>query len=370
MLKRFTSIWSSIVITILATQVLNAEDQSGVKDGAIPTATIEEWSQKFLGWAHYYPEYVIPSKPSIPGFTNVYMTDVPTVYQLPGDSKWYMSFIGFDGRGYESFVAVSQDLVHWKMLGLAMGYGPEKEFDHGGVVLGGYLFDSYKIDGSRVLKKYKGRFWSLYGAYPNQGGYELRPGYEGVACSEDGIHWRRAKSKYILSVHEPDVKPWEKDCIYQPWLVEYKKKFYDFYNAANGGDEQIGLATSTDLLSWTRHADNPVIRNRPDCEDAHMASDGKVFRDGDHWVMMYFGLKKDHAHVMIAFSRDLLRWTARVEPMVRAGGHPLGLDSEHAHKISLVRNPKNGTWYLFYDAVGKKGRGIALLTDKPLDLKK
>jgi hypothetical protein len=40
--------------------------------------------------------------------------------------------------------------------------------------------------------------------YPKQGGYEIDPGYEGVAASEDGMTWKRAKDKYILSVHEAD----------------------------------------------------------------------------------------------------------------------------------------------------------------------
>lgn len=330
-------------------------------------ATVEKWSEKFVGWRHYQPDHVISPKPNLPGYPDVHMTDVPTVYQIPGDEKWYMTFIGFDGKGYQSFVAESADLLQWNPLGLAMGYGPEGDFDHGGVVLGAYLYDSYEIDAPRRLKKWQGQYWSLYGAYRHQGGYEVRPGYEGIATSDDGIHWRRAPQRpgYILSVHEPDVGSWEKDCIYQPWLVEYEGKFYNFYNAANANVEQIGLVVSNDLLNWTRYADNPVIRNRPDCEDAVMASDGKVFRDGDHWAMFYFGLRQSHAHVMLAFSRDLLHWTARRDPIYLAGGHPDGLDAEHAHKISLVYNPKDETWYMFYNAVGKKGRGIGLLTSKP-----
>ena len=41
-------------------------------------------------------------------------------------------------------------------------------------------------------------------------------------------------------------------------------------------------------------------------------------------------------------------------------------NKECAHKISLVYNPKNETFYLYYCAVGSKGRGIGLITSKPL----
>ena len=96
-------------------------------------------------------------------------------------------------------------------------------------------------------------------------------------------------------------------------------------------------------------------------------SDGKVFRDGDHWVMFYFGLDAAFkAHIMAAFSRDLQHWSAHPEPLYKAGGNPSGLDSSYAHKISLVYNPKNETFYLYYCACGNKGRGIGLITSKPL----
>ncbi len=331
----------------------------------IDRATLDAWSAPYRNW-HYHPDYVIPVAPAVPGFEDFKNTDVPTVYQLPGDPAWYMSYIAFNGQGYQSFVAKSDDLLQWREHRLAMGFGPEGAFDHGGAVLGAYLYTGYDVGAPRVLKQRDGRFWSLYGAYPRQGGYELRPGYEGLAYSEDGLHWKRAQDRYILSVHDADIAPWEKDCIYQPWLLEHEGRFYNFYNAADGGQEQTGLALSTDLRTWQRHPGNPVVRNRPDGYDANFASDPKVFRDGEHWTMIYFGVARGHAHIMVAFSRDLLAWTSHPDPLYQAGGHPQGLDTEHAHKSSLVQHPTTCTRYLYYSAANKAGRGIALLTSAPL----
>ncbi len=333
--------------------------------------TLAAWSAPYRGW-HYYPEHVIPEQPEIRGHEDVIMTDAPTVYQRPGDPKWYMSFIGFNGQGYQSFVAESTDLVHWGSMRLAMGFGKEGEFDHGGCVIGAYLYESYDIKARRTLKKRDGKFWTLYGCYAKQGGYEVDPGYEGVASSEDGLTWQRAKEQYILSIHEPEVGSWEKACIYQPWLVEHEGRFYNFYNAKQMVPiylEQTGLATSSDLLNWRRHEANPVVRVRPGGYDEEFCADPKVFRDGDHWVMLYFGVGHGGAHIMAAFSRDLLHWTADPEPLYKAGGHPSGLDKRYAHKISLVWNPANETFYMYYNAVGVKGRGIGLITSKPLGKK-
>jgi len=332
----------------------------------IDAMTLEEWSAPYRGW-HYWPEHVIPSQPKIAGYGQFHNTDVPCVYQLPGQGdRWLMSFIAFDGQGYNSFVAESTNLVQWTNPRLAMGFGPTNEFDHGGCVIGAFLYDSYDVKSPRVLAKRDGTFWSLYGCYPRQGGYELRPGYEGVACSNDGLTWRRAKNVPILAVQDPDCGEWEKDCIYQPWLVSYRGRFFNFYNAANGGTEQTGLAFSTDLLNWMRFPANPVICNRPGGYDAQFASDPKVFRDGDHWTMFYFGVGHGGAHIMIAFSRDLVHWTSHPEPLYKAGGNSSGLDKQYAHKISLVYNPKNETFYMYYCACGSKARGIGLITSKPI----
>jgi hypothetical protein len=69
---------------------------------------------------------------------------------------------------------------------------------------------------------------------------------------------------------------------------------------------------------------------------------------------------------MAAFSRDLVHWTADAEPLYRTGGNPSRLDQQYAHKVSLVYNPKNATFYLYYCACGSKGRGIGLITSRPL----
>jgi predicted GH43/DUF377 family glycosyl hydrolase len=328
----------------------------------IDRQTLDAWAAPYRGWC-YWPEPIVPANPNIPGHERFRNTDVPCVYQLPGQpDKWFMSFIAFDGKGYNSFVAHSTDLVHWSNPKLAMGFGPSGQFDHGGCVIGAFLYESYDIKAPRLLKRRDGKYWSLYGCYPRQGGYELRPGYEGVAVSDDGLTWRRAKDQPILSVHDTDCGDWEKSCIYQPWLVEHEGRFFDFYNAAQGGTEQMGLAISDDLLNWKRHPGNPIVRNRPGGFDARFCSDGKVFRDGDHWTMFYFGVGRGGAHIMVAFSRDLLDWTAHPEPLYKAGGHPGGLDKQYAHKISLVHNPKNDTFYMHYCATGNQGRCIGLIT--------
>jgi hypothetical protein len=122
--------------------------------------------------------------------------------------------------------------------------------------------------------------------------------------------------------------------------------------------------------SWLRHADNPILRAdgqrdniTNDGFDTQFKSDAKVFWDEDaaHWVMFYFGVGKGGAHIMVAFSKDLLHWISDTNPLYTAGANPSGLDKQHAHKISLIWNPLSATWFMFYCAVGDAGRGIGLI---------
>lgn len=344
-------------------------------EGKLFTSRMAEISDSFRGWT-YYPAHVIASSPE---GIDAQMTDVPTVYRLPGcDDVWFMSFVGFDGSGYQSYVAESKNLVDWTNIRLAFGYGEnEGDWDYGGRVLGAYLYEDYDLKGSRTLKRRDGLFWGLFGAYRNRGGYEIDPGYEGVAVSDDGLTWRRASEDPILSVSDGDCdKTWEGDSIYQPWLFETKDgRYLNFYNAKTmipDWTEQIGLAKSEDLIHWRRHDSNPIIcvRSSGDGHDARFAADAKVYRlDEELHVMFYFGVNvKWHASIMVAYSSDLKHWVADPEPLYRWGGHPGGLDEEHAHKTSLVYNPENDTFYLYYCAVtvGESGRGIGLLTSKIL----
>lgn len=98
--------------------------------------------------------------------------------------------------------------------------------------------------------------------------------------------------------------------------------------------DRLGLATLYPTIA--------VIKSGPPGSyDTKMASDPKVWFDEEQgvYVMFYFGLgdaSDGHADIMIAFSTDLFTWQKDPEPLYKAGGHPMGIDKQYAHKISLI----------------------------------
>src|SRR3974390_1121358 len=79
---------------------------------SIDSETVSNWSAPFRNWT-YWPTPVIRKMQARPGATNILGTAVPTVFQIPGDEKLYMSFVAFDSKGYQSYIAESTNLVDW-----------------------------------------------------------------------------------------------------------------------------------------------------------------------------------------------------------------------------------------------------------------
>ena len=341
------------------------------------------------------------------------LTDTAVVFEkAPEDSiapghKYRMTYLFFNNSGkgsfgYEAALATSADLLNWEFnkggdRGVVFKRNPVKgTYDYGGVTFGGMHFQNASLRSRRLLKKVGGRYHALYGCYPSRDGYEAGNGGQGVAYSKDGVQWERVSQTVpVLTGGSSKLKAWESEVVYEPFLVEPQEGvFLDFYNARGINEygkraEESGLAslnlsvsppagpfpgiTATGTRSaWVREDGvSPVLPSgAPGSADTAMASDPKVFWDEEQrvWVCFYFGLgdaTHGHADVLVAFARDLEGpWYKDPEPLYKAGGHPMGIDQQHAHKISIIFDDE-GTGYLFYTAVGPKGRGIALLTSQP-----
>ena len=323
---------------------------------------LEHWADPFRRWC-YHPGLVLSAEQHAQeGFS---LVDGPNVFWHRG--SWRRLYFGFDGRGYQSCLASSDDLIHWQPHSVVLSFGERGRFDYGGVAMVGPLLQSNDIRQVPQLKKWRDRYWVVYGCYPQQGGYELGHGGQGLVWSENGFDWQRySETTPVFSVD--GAEEWENRVLYSPCIVEHGQRFFNFYNAKGDADrEQIGLALSTDLVHWQRYAGNPVIRNGTTGYDRELAADAKIYWHDDHWVMFCFGAStladgQLHAQTLAAFSTDLFSWIKYPHPVLVSGGHPAGLDRTHAHNVSLVYRQEENKLYLFYCAVGDQGRGIALAT--------
>lgn len=284
----------------------------------------------------------------VPGAFDEKSVDAPFVFWHRG--QFHLMYVGFDGQGYQTALATSGDLVRWEFKGVILRRGEPGRWDSVGAAGSSMLRESYELGALPRLKKRDGKYWMIYHSYPAFG-YESGPAEIGMAWCEDEdlMEWHRLDNP-VFSWR--DGQAWDRGGLYKAWLLEHDGLYYIFYNAKDkdepGWVEQTGMATSADMLHWERCGENPVLPVSEGCWDSKFASDPMVLRDGDRWVMFYFGFDYRHAQEGIAFSDDLVHWTRYPEPIIRAGTGE-ELDSIHAHKPAVVT--RDGVLYHIYCAV-------------------
>ncbi|MGZ3846981.1 MAG: glycosylase, partial [Flavisolibacter sp.] len=182
--------------------------------------------------------------------------DCPTVFRKGG--TWYMSYLQFDGRGYETWLAKSKDLLHWEKMGRLMSHSSDTTQWDASQKAGYVALVDTKWGGDYALKKYNGKYWmSYFGG--REKGYEAGLLSLGMAYTEKDpttVHeWTRL-SHPILSSHDSDVRWWENTKQFKSTVIYDKTKttgypFVIYYNA-NGDTakdnkktrwfERIGMA--------------------------------------------------------------------------------------------------------------------------------
>ncbi len=280
------------------------------------------------------------------GAFDSHAVDCPFLFFHNG--KFWMTYVGWDGIGYQTGLASSDDLLNWNKERLLLGRGPKGSITEHNAALTCILRDN-ALYGSGALKRVKGRFVGTYHAYP-QPGYETGPAVIGLCYSDDLRSWDVCPP--VLSP-EPSCE-WEAGGLYKSWLLEFGGVYYLFYNAKNKTDgswvEQTGFATSHDLVHWVRYPGNPVLRlgAKGDFDD-RFASDPCVLQHEGVWIMFYFGLCSDgHARDGVALSTDLMHWRKEKQLLIDVGCEG-SLDARYAHKPGIISRDKK--LYHFYCAV-------------------
>lgn len=291
--------------------------------------------------------------------------DCPFVFRA--NNRFHMTYVGFDGTGYQTGLAQSDDLKNWTRAGLIFPRDPSSPITRYNAALMCILRDD-RLESAGELKKVDGRYLGAWHAYPNPG-YEVGPAVIGLAWSDDLLHWERTDP---ILTPDPDAA-WEAGGLYKPYLIKVGDTYYLFYNAKNTEKrwhEQTGLAISKDLKTWRRYPGNPIIRNGPEQSwDARFASDPAVYKVGKHWALYYFGLANDgKARDLLALGDDLTHFTKVPEILVDVG--PSGsVDETYAHKPALITS--NGILYHFYCAVSGQWphevRGISVARSRSWD---
>ena len=112
--------------------------------------------------------------------------DCPFVFHHGG--RFYMTYVGWDGTGYQTGLASSGDLLDWKKEGCILHRDPSSPVTRYNIAMN-WIVRQNDLRSAGELKKVRGRFLGAYHAYPNVG-LEEGPAVIGLCWSDDLRHWQ------------------------------------------------------------------------------------------------------------------------------------------------------------------------------------
>jgi predicted GH43/DUF377 family glycosyl hydrolase len=360
-----------ILLIFYSTGGLNAQQKTASVESALKnpvSATLMQKIYEEVKTPYKYGLVMVPED-------NAHKLDCPTVFRE--GSYWYMTYLVYSGRGYETWLSRSKDLLNWENQGRLLSFSDQGNWDDNQKA--GYnALQSTDWGGKYELGQYDGKYWMSYFGGKEKG-YETEPLSIGIAYTDQKPsivqEWSRLP-KPVLSSADADVNWWDnRNKLFKSTVIEDKEKltghrFVMYYNAV--GDsllnnkktrwyERIGMAVSDDMQHWKRFGKNPVVHH-----PVGITGDAVIQKIKNTWVMFYFGaFWKDRkgAFNRFAASKDLINWTDwQGEDLIRSSEK---FDELYAHKSFVLKH--KGVVYHFYCAVNQKDqRGIAVATSKDL----
>ena len=238
--------------------------------------------------------------------------------------------------------ADSTDGVHFTRRSEPV-FSPEKDYEKDG-----------GVEDPRLVE-----FGDTY--YLTYTGYNKKDAQLCLATSKDLVHWER--KGVILPAYKGrwNIR-WTKSGAIVPEKIAGKYWMY-FLGTAKDNNDQVGLASSTELLHWTEETDAPVLPVRPGMFDARVAEPGPApIVTSKGIVLIYNGAddKLVYRTGLAMFDRnDPRRLIARTDTPVFAPEKPWEKVGQVPNVVFVEGMVRQGKRYLFYYGGADTNVGVA-----------
>lgn len=204
----------------------------------------------------------------------------------PAEEKYKMWYAGqyFNTYRYEIGYAYSADGINWiKYTEPVLPVGISTKWDNG------------FLEGPSLVKvddMYK-MWYCGYDAIPDGNSTDGKANI-GYAYSSDGINWTKYSDNPVLIT---GADSWDSIYVQDPHVI-YADGIYQMWYGGGDNDvtynQQVGYATSTDGINWTKSTLNPVLKKGESGDwDAILASFPSVINDNGNYKMWYTGRNLD-----------------------------------------------------------------------------
>ena len=170
----------------------------------------------------------------------------------------------------------------------------------------------------------------------------------GHGTGSDGIHFT------IDSTPALDVTAGSFDSTHvsHPFVIKFGNTWYMYYSGSDGTSYRIGVATSTDLINWTKDTNNPILDLGTGWDSLHVMHPSIVYNQYDNRYYLYYtgssSNSTDYFRIGLAIS------DSPAGPFVKYQNNPVITTGGSLEKSSAVLAPNvfydnlSGIFYMFY----------------------
>ncbi len=164
----------------------------------------------------------------------------------------------------------------------------------------------------------------------------------GLALSKDGIYWHAYNDQPVLRRGTDGT--WDDEGVYEPSVVRDDGGYKLYYSGYDGQTWRIGLATSTDGVTWTKHP-APVLKlGGEGAFDSMGQHSPTVHFDGRRYRVWYEGYDGSMNRLGLAVSADGVTWFKSPANPV----YPHGWGAASDGPLDPIVLQRNGQWEMWY----------------------
>lgn len=183
------------------------------------------------------------------------------------------------------------------------------------------------------------------------------------ACSTDLVAWEELPA----AVEPGEEGSYDGGGIWTGSVVEHDGAYHLFYTGHHVGADNpqtICLATSDDLVHFTKHAANPLVAPPAWCEPVDWRDPYVFWNDEEQcWWMLIAARLADgppwrRGCIVLATSSDLVRWTVEDEPLYAPG-------TTYCPECPELWPDDAGRWHLVYSRFSEEVGTVTRVADSP-----
>ncbi|MFQ5576135.1 MAG: FG-GAP-like repeat-containing protein, partial [Anaerolineae bacterium] len=181
----------------------------------------------------------------------------------------------------------------------------------------------------------------------------------GLATSPDGIAWTKYSGNPVLTGTTAAASDYNEE--HAPFVLKDGATYKMWYEWSDGNSRNLAYATSSDGITWSEYAGNPVLQPGPDGYDQDDAAHGSLLKEGNVYKLWYHAIGDQGPIIAYATSGDGIAWAKQGPALLP---NPGSWDDSALWGPSVLN--LNGVYWMWYsgaDANGPAGIGVVTSTN-------